>query len=209
MDDPNTPPAEAYDPDPDRADQDSPDLMPAWAAYLIALLILFMLQHSQSMQQRRAHRLASRPTAKSLLPQDSSQPPAAATGSHPDDGTAPTRRSRAAAPACPEELPHVLQVLLARLQQCDNGPSVWSQLAALGIVPGLLDLDAAATPAAPMPSRRPIATFAKIRPVPRTMSPAGARHRMPPAPWRRTRVGAGTGPPTGPPVISGYQSCYV
>jgi hypothetical protein len=203
MGDQHTAPAEAYAPDPDRADPDSPDMMPEWAAYLIALLILFLLEHSQSMQQRRARRLASKAAAQ---PQDSAQPPAAPIANQSDDATACTRRGRAAAPEL-KELPHVLKALLARLQQCDGGPSLWSQLEeALGIAPGPIGPDSAVAPNAP--ALAPISA-AKIRRAPRRLAPALPAHALLPVPLRRTFAHPGTGPPTGPPAVSRCQPSYV
>ncbi|HEY1936241.1 MAG TPA: hypothetical protein VGG99_29895, partial [Acetobacteraceae bacterium] len=189
----------------DRADPDSPDMMPEWAAYLIALLILFLLEHSQSMQQRRARRLASKAAARPAQPQDSAQPPAAPIANQPDDAIACTRRGRAAAPEL-KELPHVLKALLARLQQCDGGPSLWSQLEeALGIAPGPIGPDTAVAPNAPAPA--PISA-AKIRRARRRLAPALPAHALLPVPLRRTFAHPGTGPPTGPPAVSRYQSYY-
>jgi hypothetical protein len=201
MGDQHTAPAEAYAPDPDRADPDSPDLMPEWFAYLIALVILFLLTHCQAVQQRRARRLASRSVGQPALPRDPEQAPAASIDTKPDDETARTCRGRGAAPACPELL-RALKALFDRYQQPDGGPSLWSQLEAC--VPSLIGPDAAATPTAPVPSPRLIA---KIR-SPRKFAPIGPRHSASPAPWRHMLARAGTGPPTGPPSLPGCQSCY-
>jgi hypothetical protein len=200
MGDQHTAPAEAYDPDPDRVDPDSPDLMPAWAAYLIALLIIFLLEHSLSMRQRRARRLASKPVARPALPQDSAQTADASIPSQSDAMAARTRRGQATAPEEPE-LPSVLNALLAKLLGCDSGKSLWSQLEALGIVPSLIDPDPA-----PAPVRTPLCS-ANIRRAPRRLPPTSTQHAVLPAP-RRQIARRGTGPPTGPPAVSHHQTCY-
>jgi hypothetical protein len=201
MGDQHTVPAEAYAPDPGRADPDSSDLMPAWAAQLIALLILFLLQHSLARQQRRARRLASKPVGPPAQPRDSTQTPATSTDSQSDDATARPRRGRGVAPECPE-LPDALKALLDRLQQCDGGPSLWSQLQALLNVPSMIDPDTAATPTEPPPS--PLCV-AKLCCHQRRFGRASLQHAVVPTPWRQTLIRAGTGPPTGPPGASAYQ----
>jgi hypothetical protein len=199
----NTVPNEAYAPDPDRADPDSPDLMPEWLAYLIALVIVFLLEQWGAMRQRHVRRAASRSVGRPAPPRDSAKAPTAAIRSRSDHATARTRRGRDAAPECPD-LSHTRAALLEKLRQSDVDPAILSQLEALGIVPGLLDSDTAATTAAPMPA--PIC-IAKIRRDPRKLAPGGTRHALSPTPWRQI-ARASTGPPTGPPVISGYPSFY-
>jgi hypothetical protein len=200
MGNPNTAPAEAYSPDPDRADPDSPDLMPEWLAYLIALVIVFLLEQFQAMRQHHARRLASKPVARPAPPRDSAAAPTAAIRSQPDHATARTRRGRDAAPEYPD-LAHTRAALLEKLRQSDVDPAVLSQLEALGIVPAVIGLD---TPAAPVLS--PLC-MTNIRRAARRFAPARAQHRVSPTPWRQI-ARPGTGPPTGPPAVSDYQSCY-
>ncbi|HEY1930431.1 MAG TPA: hypothetical protein VGG99_00315 [Acetobacteraceae bacterium] len=204
MGDLNTPPAEAYAPDPDREDPDSPDLMPEWLAYLIALVILFLLEQFQAARRRHVRRSASRHAGRNALPRDSAEAPAAATRSQSNHMTARTRRSRDTAPEC-ADLSGARAALLEKLRQSDVDPAVLSQLEALGIVPRLVSPDTAATPTAPALAPRCVANF---RRNPRKFAPAGARHRVLPTPSRRMSANPGTGPPTGPPAASGYQSCY-
>jgi hypothetical protein len=206
MGDQHTAPAEAYAPDPDRADLDSPDLMPAWVAYLLAMVILLLIEHSQTIRQRQLRRLALGSAGRPAQPKDSAQTPAASIDSQPDDVTVRMHRGTGAAPKCPE-LPGVLKALFDRLQQSDGGPSLWSQLEeALGIVPRRIDADTAVTPTVPVLSPH---CAAKIRRTARRRAPGGAQHAVSLAPLRRIFTHASTGPPTGPPAVSGYQSCYV
>ncbi|HEY1930482.1 MAG TPA: hypothetical protein VGG99_00575, partial [Acetobacteraceae bacterium] len=137
MGDLNTPPAEAYAPDPDRADPDSPDLMPEWLAYLIALVILFLLEQFQAARRRHVRRSASRHAGRDALPRDAAEAPAAATRSQSNHMTARTRRGRDAAPEC-LDLSGARAALLEKLRQSDIDPAVLSQLEALGIVPSLV-----------------------------------------------------------------------
>jgi hypothetical protein len=199
MGDPNTAPAEACAPDPDRAGSDSPDLMPEWLAYLIALVIVFLVA-----RQRDTRRTAARRVGRTGLPRDSAAAPAAASRSRPGHATARTRRGHAVAPECPD-LSRMRAALLEKLRQSDVDPAVLSQLEALGVVPGLTGADAAAAPAAPLLT--PLCV-AKIRRDPRSFAPAAPRHRVSPASWRRMSARPGTGPPTGPPAVLGCQSCY-
>ncbi|HEY1931933.1 MAG TPA: hypothetical protein VGG99_07980 [Acetobacteraceae bacterium] len=203
MGDLNTPPAEAYAPDPDRADPDSPDLMPEWLAYLIALVILFLLEQFQAIRQRHPPRPASRPAGRLPLPQDSAQPPAPAIRSQSSDPTARTRRSRGVALDC-SELSRTRAALLEKLRQSDVDPAVLSQLEALGIVPGPIGPDTATAAA---PALTPLCV-AKIRRNPRRLAPAIPQHAVSPTSWQQIPARAGTGPPTGPPAISRCQSCY-
>ncbi|HEY1931582.1 MAG TPA: hypothetical protein VGG99_06205 [Acetobacteraceae bacterium] len=202
MGDLKTPPAEAYAPDPDRADPDSPDLMPEWLAYLIALVILFLLEQWGAMRQRRARRPASRPVGRTGLPRDSAAAPAAAIRSQLDNATARTRRGRGAAPEC-LDLSHARLALLEKLRQTDIDPTVLSQLEALGIVPHPSGPNAASAPVLSPPRR------ANIRGTPRRLASAAPRDGVSPTPRRQNFARAGTGPPTGPPAISRRQSCYV
>ncbi|HEY1931371.1 MAG TPA: hypothetical protein VGG99_05120 [Acetobacteraceae bacterium] len=203
MGDLNTAPAEAYDPDPDRADPDSPDLMPQWLASLIALVILFLLEQFQALQQRHPHRPASRPARCPALPRASADAPASIRRQS-DDATTRTRRGRDAAPGFPD-LSHARTALLEKLRQSDIDPDVLSQLETLGIVPSLNNTDIAATPIAATPT---LLCVAKILGAPRMLARAGTQHRVLPAPWRRTFAHPGTGPPTGPRAVSRCQSCY-
>jgi hypothetical protein len=203
MGDPNTAPAEACPPDPDRDDPDSPALMPEWLAYLIALVILFIIEQFRALGQRHARRPASRPIDRRAPPRDSSQTPAASIDSQSGDVTARPRRGRGVAPECPD-LSGARAALLAKLRQANVEPAVWSQLEALGIVPGLTgpDTDTAAATSAPVLSPRCVA---KIRRAPRRLAPASSRHRVSPAAWWQVFARPGTGPP----AVSGCQSCYV
>jgi hypothetical protein len=205
MGDQHTAPAEAYSPDPDRADPDSPDLMPEWLAYLIALVILFLIEQFQALRQRHPRRLASRPVGRPALPKDSAQPPATASRSQSENATARTRRSRDAAPECPD-LSHARTALLEKLRHSDIDPAVLSQLEALGIVPSPIGPNTAASPTVPVLSPH---GAANIRRTARRRAPGGAQHAVSLAPPRREFTHASTGPPTGPPAVSGYQSCYV
>jgi pyruvate/2-oxoglutarate dehydrogenase complex dihydrolipoamide acyltransferase (E2) component len=204
MGDPNTAPAEACAPDPDRAGPDSPDLMPEWLAYLIALVIVFLLEQFLVARQRDTRRTAARRVGRTGLPRDSAAAPAAASRSRSGHATARTRRGHAAAPEG-SDLSRMRAALLEKLRQSDVDPAVLSQLEALGIAPGPIGPDAAATPAAPVPSPLYVAN---IRHAPRRLAPAGARHGVSSAPWRRISARRGTGPPTGPPALSRCQSCY-
>ncbi|HEY1930769.1 MAG TPA: hypothetical protein VGG99_02045 [Acetobacteraceae bacterium] len=201
MGDLNTPPAEAYAPDPDRADQDSPDLMPEWLAYLIALVILFIIETFQNLPQRPKRRPAPHPVGQPALPRNPTEKPATTIRSQPDNAIARTRGARAVAPNC-LELSRARASLLEKLRHSDVDPAMLSQLEALGIVPGLTDPD---TAAAPLPS--PLCA-AKIRRDPRGLAPARPRHAVSLAPWRQMLARASTGPPTGPPAVSRHQSCY-
>jgi hypothetical protein len=201
MGDLNTAPAEACAPDPDRDDPDSPDRMPEWLAYLIALVIVFLLEQFLVARQRHARRTAARRVGRPALPQDSAQAPAAAIRGQSDHMTVRTHRGRGAAPECPD-LSRMRAELLEKLRQSNVDPSVLSQLEALGVVPSPNGPD---TAAAPVPS--PLCV-AKIRREPRSFAPAAPRHRVSPAPWRRMSARPGTGPPTGPPAVLCCQSCY-
>jgi hypothetical protein len=198
MGDLNTAPAEAYAPDPDRADPDSPDLMPEWLAYLIAVVIVFLLEQFLVARQRRVRRSAARRVGPRAMPRDSTQSLAAAIRTRSDNVTARTRRGRGVTPEC-ADLSRARAALLEKLRQSNVDPDVWSQLEALGIVPG------PDTAAAPAPSPHCVAN---IRSAPRRFAPAGAQHAVPLA--RRWQMFArrGTGPPTGPPAVSRCQSCY-
>jgi hypothetical protein len=204
MGNPNTAPAEAYSPDPDRAGPDSPDLIPEWLAYLIALVIVFLLEQFQAMRQHHLRRPASRPVARPALPRDSAQSPAAATRSQPDHVTTRTRRGHNAAPEC-RDLSDVRTALLEKLRQSDVDPSVLSQLEALGIVPSPIGSDTTATPNAPVLA--PLCV-ANIRRTARRFAPASPRHAVSTAPRRQMFARPGTGPPTGPPAVWGYQPSY-
>ncbi|HEY1931957.1 MAG TPA: hypothetical protein VGG99_08100 [Acetobacteraceae bacterium] len=174
--------------------------MPEWLAYLIALVILFLLEQFQAIGQRHPPRPASRPVGRPALPQDPAAAPATKIHNHSDDPAARTRRSRDTAPE-PLDLAHARAALLEKLRQSDIDPSVLSQLEALGIVPGPIGPDTAATPVL-----SPLCA-AKIRGAPRRSAPLGPRHVVSRTPWRQI-AHPGTGPPTGPPVISRCQSCY-
>jgi hypothetical protein len=200
MGDLNTAPAEACAPDPDRDDPDSADLMPEWLAYLIALVIVFLLEQFLAAPQRHVRRSASRRVGRNALPRDSAQPPAASIRNKSDNATARTRRSRGTAPEF-LDLSRARIALLEKLRQSDVDPAVLSQLEALGIVPGPIDPYTAATPV-----RSPLCV-ANIRRAPRKLAPAGNQHRVSPTPLRQI-ARASTGPPTGPPVIADCQSCY-
>jgi hypothetical protein len=196
-----TAPAEAYAPDPDRADLDSPTLMPEWLAYVIALVILSIIETIQALPQRPARRPASRPINRPAQARDSAHTPAFSINSRSGHATARTRRGQAI-PVNGQDLSHARAALLDKLRQANVGPAVWSQLEALGIVPAPTDPGAAAT-LAPSPRRT-----AKLRRAPRRFLPAVAPHAVLPALRRPMLARAGTGPPTGPPAVSGYQSCY-
>jgi hypothetical protein len=201
MGDLNTVPTEAYAPDPDRDDPDSPDLMPEWLAYLIALVIVFLLEQFQALRQRPARRLPSKPVDRPVSPRDSAQPSAASIRSQSDHATARTRRGRDATPEYPD-LSRTRAALLEKLRQSDVDPAVLSQLEALGIVPGLTGPNTAATPVlSPL-------CVAKIRRAPRRLAPAGPQRALSPAPRRQMLARSSTGPPTGPPAVSHHQSCY-
>jgi hypothetical protein len=201
MGDLNTAPAEACAPDADRADPDSPDLMPEWLAYLIALVIVFLLEQFLVARQPHARRSAARRVGRADLPRDSAAAPAAASRSRSGHATARTRRGHAAAPEG-SDLSRMRTALLEKLRQSDVDPAVLSQLEAHGIVPGLIGPDTAAAPAL---SSSHVAHLSR---APRTLAPAGPRHALSPAPWRQMLARPGTGPPTGPPTVSGCQSCY-
>jgi hypothetical protein len=204
MGDQHTAPAEAYSPDPDRADPDSPDLMPEWLAYLIALVIVFLLEQWGAMRQRYVRRPAPRSVGRPAPPRDSAEPPATPTHSQPEHMTARTRRSRGVAPEC-TDLSSMRAALLEKLRQSDVDPAVLSQLETLGIAPTLIGPDTAATPTAPVPS--PL-RGTNIRRAPRKFAHAAPRHAVSPARWGQNFARRGTGPPTGPPAVSRYPSCY-
>ncbi|HEY1934561.1 MAG TPA: hypothetical protein VGG99_21350 [Acetobacteraceae bacterium] len=208
MGDLHSAPAEAYAPDPDRADPDSPDLMPEWLAYLIALVIVFLLEQFQAARQRVTRRPASRHVGRPALPRDSAQPPAAAIRSRPDHTAARTHRGSGIAPTCADLL-RARTELLEKLRQTDVDPSVLSQLEALGIVPSPIGPDTAVAPTAPSPTAPALAPLciANIRRDPRRSVPAGTQHRALPTPRRQMFTRPGTGPPTGPPAVSDCQSC--
>jgi hypothetical protein len=203
MGDLNTAPAEAFALDPDRAGADSPDLMPEWLAYLIALVIVFLLEQFLVARQRHTRRTASRRVGRRALPQDSAQPSAAAIQSQSGHATARTRRRRGVTPECPD-LSHVRTALLEKLRRSGVEPSVWSQLEALGIVPSPIVPDAAAPPTAPALAPPHVAN---IRHAPRRFAPDVPQQAVSRTPWRQI-ARAGTGPPTGPPAVSRHQSCY-
>jgi hypothetical protein len=204
MSDQHTAPAEAYSPDPDRAEPDSPDLIPEWLAYLIALVIVFLIEQFQAARQRHARRSASHPVGRTALPRDSTAAPATAICNRSDDATARTRRGPGVALDC-SELSRTRAALLEKLRQSDVDPAVLSQLEALGIVPGPIGPDTASTLDAPVLSP-PHA--AKICRDAREFAHPAPRHAVSPAPWGQNFVRRGTGPPTGPPPVSRCQSCY-
>jgi hypothetical protein len=201
MGDLHTAPAEACAPDPYRADPDSPNLLPEWLAYLIALVIVFLLEQFLILRQRNVRRAASRRVGR---PGDSAAAPAPAIRSQSGHVTACTRRGHGVTPEW-ADLSRARTALLEKLRQSDVDPAVLSQLEALGIVPGLPDPDTAATPNAPVPS--PL-FMANRRPSAPISEPARTRHAVAPTPWRRMFARIGTGPPTGRPAVSGYPSCY-
>jgi hypothetical protein len=197
-------PAEAYAPDPDRADPDSPDLMPEWLAYVIALVIVFLLEQFLAMRQRHVRRAASRSDNRRSPLRDSAAEPAAAIRGQSDGATARTRRGRGIALEG-SDLSRARTALLEKLRQSDVDPAVLLQLEALGIMPGPIGPDTPATPTAPVPS--PL-RGANIRRAPRRFAHAAPRHAVSPAPWGQNFARRGTGPPTGPPSVSGYQPCH-
>ncbi|HEY1934925.1 MAG TPA: hypothetical protein VGG99_23210 [Acetobacteraceae bacterium] len=199
----NTAPAEAYSPDPDREDPDSADLMPEWLAYLIALVIVFLLEQFQAAQQLVTRRPTSHHAGRPASPRDAAAAPTAPIRSQSDHATARMRRGRDAAPER-LDLSHARTALLEKLRQSDVDPDVLSQLEALGIVPGLTGPATAAEPNAPALSPHCIA---KIRGASHRLAPVGTQRRVSPTPWRKI-ARPGTGPPTGPPAVSGCQSCY-
>jgi hypothetical protein len=201
MGDPNSAPAEASSPDPDRDDADSPDLMPKWLAYLIALVIVFLLEQFLAARQHRARRSAARSMSRPALPRDSAAAPAATIRSQPDHMTARTCRGRGVA-LDGSELSRMRAELLEKLRQSDVDPAVLSQLEALGIEPSPIGPDTAATP---VPS--PLCG-ANIRRAPRRFAHAAPQHAVSPAPRGQNFARLGTGPPTGPPAVSRYPSCY-
>jgi hypothetical protein len=203
MGDLNTAPAEASAPDPDRADPDAPDLMPEWLAYLIALVIVFVLEQFLALRQRQVRRPASRRAARRASPRNAAPMPATSIGRQSDHVTARTRRGRDAAPDC-ADLSRARTALLEKLRQSDVDPAVLSQLEELGIVPGPIGPDTEATPTAPVLSPPHVP---HIRRAPCRFAPAGPRHHVSPEPWRHL-ARAGTDPSTGPPAVSRHQSCY-
>ncbi|HEY1935840.1 MAG TPA: hypothetical protein VGG99_27860 [Acetobacteraceae bacterium] len=204
MGDPNTAPAEAYAPDPGRADPDSPDLMPEWLAYLIAFVILFIIEQFRDMLPRRDRQAASCPAGRPASPRDSAQAPTAAIRSQPDPVIARTRHRHADAPEC-ADLSHTRAALLEKLRQSDIDPAILSRLEALGAEPTPIGPDTAA--AATEPVSAP-SCVAKIRGAPRRLTPAEPQHRVLPTPRRQMFVRPGTGPPTGPRAVARGQSCF-
>ncbi|HEY1932098.1 MAG TPA: hypothetical protein VGG99_08810 [Acetobacteraceae bacterium] len=179
--------------------------MPEWLAYLIAVVILFIIEQLLAIQQRPARRRAPRPVARPSLPKDSAQPSAASIR---------TQSAATTARACPHAgvapgsltLAGALAALRDKLQDSADAPAVWSQLEAMGIVPGPLGPNTAATPTAPVPSPRRVATNIR-RAAPRS-TPSGARHAEAPASERHVFTRARAGPPTGPPAVPACQSSY-
>jgi hypothetical protein len=178
--------------------------MPEWLAYLIALVIVFLLEQFLAARQRHARRPTSRSMSRPALQRDSATSPTATIHSQPGHMTARTRRGRGVTPEC-ADLSRARTALLEKLRQSDVDPAVLSQLEALGIVPGPIGPDTAATPAAPVSS--PLCG-ANIRRAPRKFAHAAPRHAVSPAPWGQNFPRRGTGPPTGPPAVSRCQSCY-
>ncbi|HEY1935138.1 MAG TPA: hypothetical protein VGG99_24295 [Acetobacteraceae bacterium] len=179
--------------------------MPEWLAYLIAVVILFIIEQFLAIQQRPARRMAARPAARPPLPRDSAQPTAASIRTQSADATARPRAHDGVAPST-LTLASALATLRDKLQGSEEGPAVWSQLEAMGIVPDPLGPDTVATQSAPVPS--PLRAATNLRRTAPRSAPAGARHAEPPAFARHSFARAGTGPPTGPPSVPTYQSCY-
>src|SRR5579871_1838750 len=98
----HTAPAEAHAPDADRDETDSPPLMSEWAAHLVTLLILFLLEIFPHLRRRRTHR----------APLHAVQPQPRR------DGLVPVRRHRDVAPQHPAKakLLRAIKALLNDMQ---------------------------------------------------------------------------------------------
>lgn len=165
-------PAEASAPDPNRASPDSPELMPEWFAYLIALLILFVIRQLRAILPRRRRPSAARPNLPQLYAERGRTPPSR----QPHDPTGLPEL-----PDCPE-LARAIAALRARLRQQNTDQSK-----------ELLDLiseTAAEDDTAPTP---PAAWF----PTPTHDRTARPRQQAP-----RIYACPGTGPPPRPRAIS-------
>ena len=195
-------PAEACAPDADRAEADASALLPAWLAYLVAVIILFVLQRALAFQRRRDRRLCREQGEQTLLARRSEQSAAASVG----DGSAHVIRAGRAQRAAPEradrrQLYRALDAIFARLDWQEPTASSQPQPAASGNIPGGISVLAEAREQ-PASRHAPSAVATAPDPASKPKCTAG-----PPilslALWRQVFDRAATGPP----VISGCRSC--
>jgi hypothetical protein len=193
--------AEAYAPDADREASDAPDRMPRWLAHIVALLILFLLEHLAAFRRRRYPGLPSWWTPRTDMAPGSTQELAASVRGPFGNAIAQMARQWGIGPGH-KDWPEVSRAIVAfggSLQGLDGRrvPQPWWETPE--IVPGMIRFEVATkttaasllaqllTADAPPPAREP--ALARAEPV------------WPPALWLQVRARAGTGPPTGPPFV--------
>jgi len=200
-----TPPAEAYAPDADRAGPDAFAHPPEWLVHILAMLILFLLQHTQAMRLRRFRRTHAWWRDRPDLPAGSAQGHAASVRGPFGRSIAWMCRRRGIGPGHPDwpELARAIvafggSVKGARPGLPALGPLWWENS---NVTPGIVD-DVPAAPAAEamalLLSR--LAEAAATAPAPRHIVRSEAAPGLLPAFRRRVFARTATGPPTGPPA---------
>ncbi len=208
MCDPLTAPAEAGSPDADRAGPDAPARLPVWVAYLLALVVRFMLDRMLAACSRRS-RLPSWLHERPDLPPVSAQALAASVRGQFGNAIAWMCRRRGIGPGHPDwpELSRAIVTLggsvagfRAGLPAC--GLQWWENP---NIMPGMIG-ETAATPAATaMASLLSQQAVADAPPPAPNVVPVAAEPALLPAIPRQVFARTATGPPTGPPSAWGYQ----
>jgi len=205
---PLTIPADAYAPDTDRDGPDAPACMPAWVAYLLALVIRFILVRrlgAHSHYAALAAWLHDRPD----LPAGSMQALAASLRGEFGNVIAWMCRRRGIGPGHADwpELSRAIVMFGGSVKGFRPGLPArglhwWENP---NIVPGMIGETAARPAATAMASLLSRQAMAEASPPASYVVPAAAAPAVLPAIRRQVFARTAIGPPTGPPCTWGYQ----
>ncbi len=202
-----TPPAEAYAPDADRAGPDAFAHPPEWLVHILAMLILFLLQHTQAMRLRRFRRTHAWWRDRPDLPAGSAQGHAASVRGPFGRSIAWMCRRHGIGPGHKDwpELSRAIVAFGGSLQGfCAGAPPsglYWWENP--GVVAGMVPF-----PSAPRASLLPPQAGTHVPPPAPIGIPAETAPILWPESWRQVPAPAGTGPPatTGPPGCPGQPT---
>jgi hypothetical protein len=210
----HTSPAEAHAPNPEPSGRDEPSCTPEWLAYLLALLIRFMLQHTQARHLRRSY-LAAWWRDRPDLPAGSIQAMAASIRGNFGTAIAWMCLRRGYGPDHPD-WPYLSRTIVAfGGSLCRFRPGMpacglqWFENPY--VIPGAFGYIVPTPAAAALASLLSQQAAADARPLPLCAARAAARpgsaracrrpRSRPTGAWRRRS----TGPPTGPPLVCSRQ----